>query len=59
MSLDREALKHKSVDELLSRFIALCKGALTLFDVLREKGALNVVRPAFLKLLSEDRTGTT
>lgn len=54
MSFDKDELQEKSVDELLKRFIALCKGALTLWDALRERNALHMARPAFLRLLSGD-----
>jgi hypothetical protein len=52
MSFERDDLREKSVDELLKRFIALCKGALLLWDALRERKALDQARPAFMRLLS-------
>lgn len=52
MSFEKDGLDEKSVDELLKRFIALCKGALLLWDTLRERKALHLARPMFLRLLS-------
>lgn len=51
MSFEKDTLQEKSVDELLKRFIALCKGALLLWDALRERNALGLARPAFMRLL--------
>lgn len=52
MSFEKQRLEEKSVDELLTRFIALCKGALLLWDELRQRKALDLARPAFMRLLS-------
>ena len=55
MSFDKDRLENESTDDLLKRFIALCKGALLLWDTLRARNALDLAKPAFLRLLGEDR----